>query len=47
MNLKSWFHAVAAPLGEEFDQAQAAQHLQLLRHPLLVINPSSQITLPL
>jgi hypothetical protein len=29
-----------------FLDSQAAQHLQLLRHPLLATHPSSQIILP-
>jgi len=47
MNLKSWLHAAVAALADEFDEAQAAQYLQLLRHPLLVTHPSSQIILPM
>jgi len=47
MNLKSWLHAAVAGLADDFDEAQVAQHLQLLRHPMLVTHPSPQIILPM
>jgi hypothetical protein len=47
MNLKSWLHAAVATRADEWEEAQAAQYLQLLRHPLLVTHPSSQIILPM